>query len=291
MHPIMLLLGGGAAFGVAKLLQKKPVQGVTVPTASGIPVHVVTPVPPAVTASQVAATPVKPPVPAPAAQQPVPHVTSSQGVVYAPPAAVTQISPGVVQLAPIVITPTGASSVAISTTTDVQKALNTLGFGPLTEDGKLGPLTLNAIKAFQGKNGLVVDGNAGPATKSKLSEALTKLASSGPIAQAVQAAVNTPAEATGAPVSTVITTVVTNKDVQHALNLLGANPPLQEDGVLGAKSVAAIKTFQLSHGLVADGVAGPKTKTGLSAALQTKGVTMHGDYPTMSGGQFGSCWA
>jgi peptidoglycan hydrolase-like protein with peptidoglycan-binding domain len=299
MNPILLLLGGGAAFAAYKGMQKKPVQGTTIATPAGVPVHVVTPVPAAVTPSQVAATPVKPPVPAPSVHQSVPHVTQSSGVVYAPPAAVTQVAPGVVQLAPIVITPSGAASVAISTLTDVQKALNTLGFGPVAEDGKLGPQTIAAIRAFQGKNNLVVDGNAGPATKTKLSEALTKLASSGPATSAVLAAVNPPAAdavtgttGTPSPAPAPTVAVVTNKDVQHALNLLGANPPLQEDGVLGPKSVAAIKTFQLTHGLVADGVAGPKTKTGLAAALQAKGVSMHGDWhPAMSGGQFGSCWA
>lgn len=308
MNPMLLIAAGGAAWGLTRLLRKpgaESFQGASVVTSSGTPVHVVTPIPPVVTHAQATATPAKPPIPTSAVQHPVAHVTSAQGVVFSPPAAVTEVSPGVVQLAPIVVTPSGASSVAISSTLDVQRALNTLGYKPtLAEDGKLGPSTIANIKQFQSKSHITVDGNAGPTTKAKLSQALTQLASSGPGADAVQVAVSAPASAatTGTPAapstavvstSNVNTTVVTNRDVQHALNLLGASPPLQEDGNLGPKSIAALKTFQLTHGLVADGVAGPKTKTGLSAALAAKGVSMHGDYFGFgqARGQFGTAWS
>src|SRR4030095_3141070 len=46
---------------------------------------------------------------------------------------------------------------------------------------------------------------------------------------------------------------MSNAQVQHALNLTGASPKLQEDGNLGPKSVAAIKSFQAAHGLIPDG--------------------------------------
>ena len=46
----------------------------------------------------------------------------------------------------------------------IQNRLNELGFGPLTVDGKTGPATTNAIKLFQCKNNLKVDGIAGPKT-------------------------------------------------------------------------------------------------------------------------------
>jgi peptidoglycan hydrolase-like protein with peptidoglycan-binding domain len=62
--------------------------------------------------------------------------------------------------------------------------------------------------------------------------------------------------------------VVTNQDVQRALNQLGIpNPLLVADGIIGNKSIAAIKTFQNSNHLVVDGVAGPKTKAALQTAL------------------------
>jgi hypothetical protein len=57
------------------------------------------------------------------------------------------------------------------------------------------------------------------------------------------------------------------REVQHGLNVLGAAPPLTEDGNYGPKSVAAVKSFQMSIGLTADGIVGPKTVLGLQYAL------------------------
>jgi lysozyme len=51
--------------------------------------------------------------------------------------------------------------------------------------------------------------------------------------------------------------------VQTKLNAAGANPQLDVDGDLGPATSAAIKTFQTSHGLVADGIAGPQTLAAL----------------------------
>ena len=58
-------------------------------------------------------------------------------------------------------------------------------------------------------------------------------------------------------------------EVQRALNLAGADPQLAEDGVFGPASQAAVKTFQSSHGLTADGVAGPQTLAALGFAGAT----------------------
>jgi peptidoglycan hydrolase-like protein with peptidoglycan-binding domain len=51
--------------------------------------------------------------------------------------------------------------------------------------------------------------------------------------------------------------------VQMRLNAAGANPQLDVDGDLGPATSAAIKAFQTSHGLVADGIAGPQTLAAL----------------------------
>lgn len=63
--------------------------------------------------------------------------------------------------------------------------------------------------------------------------------------------------------------MATFQQIQQRLNALGANPPLTVDGIWGAKSIAATAAFQKSKGLVADGVAGPKTLAalGLSDAV------------------------
>ena len=56
----------------------------------------------------------------------------------------------------------------------LQESLNKLGFASGTADGKFGTKTEAAVKAFQLKHGLTVDGIAGPATIAKLKSLLTE---------------------------------------------------------------------------------------------------------------------
>lgn len=51
---------------------------------------------------------------------------------------------------------------------EIQQALAAAGFDPGPQDGKLGPRTKAAIRAYQQANGLAVDGIAGPNTQAKL---------------------------------------------------------------------------------------------------------------------------
>jgi peptidoglycan hydrolase-like protein with peptidoglycan-binding domain len=55
--------------------------------------------------------------------------------------------------------------------------------------------------------------------------------------------------------------------LQHSLNILGASPPLVEDGINGPKTIAAVKAFQSAHGLTVDGIAGPLTNAAIATAL------------------------
>lgn len=167
----------------------------------------------------------------------------------------------------VVITPTGATTLAVSTAQDVQKALNTLGMANplLTIDGKLGSMSITAIKKFQASAGLPQDGIPGSNTQSALQTAVARMAATGAaigLSPTVQAA--TLDNVTHAVASV---TVSSSKDVQHTLNMLGASPALTEDGILGPMSTAAVKAFQIAHGMMADGVPGPKTKTALAMAL------------------------
>ena len=68
-------------------------------------------------------------------------------------------------------------------------------------------------------------------------------------------------------VTTVIRPVQSVREVQEALNALGASPPLLVDGRMGRKTVAAIKVFQVTHGMLADGFAGPKTLTAMTISV------------------------
>ena len=54
-------------------------------------------------------------------------------------------------------------------------------------------------------------------------------------------------------------------DVQSVLNMMTPSPALTVDGVMGAKTIAAVKAFQTSKGLTADGKIGPMTRAALEA--------------------------
>lgn len=58
--------------------------------------------------------------------------------------------------------------------------------------------------------------------------------------------------------------------LQQSLNLLGAEPPLLVDGSYGPLSVAALKTFQQSHGLDPDGKLGPQSIAEIEKALAAR---------------------
>lgn len=297
MNPALLAAGAATLGFLGWKKFKKPsagdYQSVNVIGAGGVPIKVTTPVPNTVTKAQATATSTAPP----AKRVPVPTTVPGKGVTFAPANTLQVNSKGeVLQPPPIIVSPAGASSLAVGSVKDVQHALNTLGYSkpPLVEDGKLGPKTGMCIRAFQSKNRLTVDGNAGPATRAALSAALTQMAGgNSAIGNAVQTGnpasgkvtvrpvvkpvystqsqtelgpYDTAPNRAGQTVNTASALTMTNAQVQHALNLTGATPKLQEDGKLGPRSVAAIKSFQAAHGLIPDGVAGAKTKTALYLA-------------------------
>jgi peptidoglycan hydrolase-like protein with peptidoglycan-binding domain len=296
MNPGILKFGllGVAGYAIYKIVKSRQptasdYQSVPIVTATGVPGTVATPVSATITYNQAEEQPISEPVPVqpqpiPGAGitvsvPPVPTTIPGVGVTFAPPNSVEVTPSGVVtQMAPIIATPQGAASIAVGTTKDVQRALNTLGYMPkLDEDGKLGPKTTANIKAFQSKNGITPDGIAGPITKSALSAALVAQAAGGSNAGAT-AQLSAPQTGiaispSGAAIDTKPAMAWTTKDVQHALNVLGASPKLAEDGQTGPKTVAAIKSYQTSVGLTPDGIAGPKTKTALYLSVAQASVT------------------
>ena len=56
--------------------------------------------------------------------------------------------------------------------------------------------------------------------------------------------------------------------VQQSLNTLGEEPPLLVDGSYGLGTMAAVKAFQLAHGLTVDGKVGPATIAAIEQALE-----------------------
>lgn len=262
MKALLLLAGAAAAgLGIFELTKKQAFQVTSVTGAGGVPLKIATPVPDSVNQAQASGVTVG--GPSGGGNVIVNVQLPNRGEVYAPAKSIQADASGAAQAGPVLISPTGSTSMSIGSLKDIQRGLNTLGFLPLLkEDGKLGPATIANVKAFQSKSGLVVDGNAGPATKSALSAAISGFASSG------SAIASHPAVAAPTPQNTPPAAVtMSNADIQKNLNILGAKPPLSTDGKLGPMSIAALKSFQTSHGLAADGVAGPKTKTAIYIAV------------------------
>lgn len=55
--------------------------------------------------------------------------------------------------------------------------------------------------------------------------------------------------------------------IQRSLNQLGADPPLKVDGSYGRMTARAVRIFQTTHRLRADGFAGPQTLAAITVAL------------------------
>lgn len=102
----------------------------------------------------------------------------------------------------------------------LQINLNILNYNAGTADGVFGNGTKNAVKRFQRAYGLTADGVAGKNTIEKLNDVC--------------------------------------KQLQKDLNSLGYKCGTA-DGILGTNSVNAIKKFQRTNGLTADGIAGSQT--------------------------------
>lgn len=114
----------------------------------------------------------------------------------------------------------------------IQQRLKELGYYKGSIDGILGSQSTSAIRKFQRDYGLSVDGIVGPKTLSALG--LSGSSSSSYSATAIQQKLKNLGYYTGSI-----------------------------DGILGTKSVNAIRNFQRDYGLTVDGIVGPKTASAL----------------------------
>jgi peptidoglycan hydrolase-like protein with peptidoglycan-binding domain len=166
---------------------------------------------------------------------------------------------------PLVIQNGRMAPTRISTIADMQHALTFLkicGNQPLKDSGVLDAPTIACIKAFQTVMQIPVTGLDDPTTKMTLESAITKAG----ISTVAPTILSHPSVVSPPVINSKITT---ERDLQRGLNVLGASPKLKEDGVIGKVTIAAIKAFQVVHGLVADGGAGPQTKAVIQVAMQT----------------------
>ncbi|MFL1898032.1 peptidoglycan-binding protein [Streptomyces tauricus] len=133
--------------------------------------------------------------------------------------------------------------------TELQNLLNAHGAG-LVVDGQFGAGTLYAVREYQAATAIAVDGRVGPATKSKLyatggsAPAPINLQSSSCPANIVQGA-------KGGCVT----------ELQRLLRHQGY--AVDVDGDFGAGTASAVRAFQSSRGLTADGQVGTDTKRAL----------------------------
>lgn len=128
----------------------------------------------------------------------------------------------------------------------VQSKLKQWGYYTGVVDGIYGSKTVSAVKYFQQKNSLYVDGIAGPNTLSKMGITIG-LSTSSSLIRA------------GSSSSDI-------KKVQQRLKDLGYYQ-LSVDGIYGNGTITAVKNFQKANYLYVDGIAGPKTlaKLGITA--------------------------
>ncbi len=128
----------------------------------------------------------------------------------------------------------------------LQTRLEELGYYHNGLDGQFGNGVLTAVKQFQRNNGLTVDGKVGPLTMAKLN---SKDAVDAPTVEANKTL------AYGASGESV-------KELQRELRATYYYAG-KIDGVFGTELSRAVKWFQASAGLTADGKVGPATKNAL----------------------------
>jgi len=146
---------------------------------------------------------------------------------------------------------------------EMQEALIKLGYLKGEADGKFGNATENAVRAFQRKNKLNVDGLAG-------SETLALL-----FAQASGSGSDTDGSAYGSGKTLFGGNYSTIKSGSKASRIKVLQKALiqlkylsgKADGKYGKKTTAAVKAFQSVHSLKADGLAGKKTLKALEKAV------------------------
>lgn len=158
----------------------------------------------------------------------------------------------------------------------IQEKLNRLG-ASLDTDGVRGPKTIAAVRDFQAKHGLVVDGLPGAATNAKLDAVLAPAATTYRDITGIQRAVRAAADNVNGPDTRKRVDAVRKASTwggrQHpyGVKYTQAVVGTKADGVWGKNSNTAhdatVRAIQAAVGAGVDGIWGTETDTKVNAAL------------------------
>jgi peptidoglycan hydrolase-like protein with peptidoglycan-binding domain len=144
--------------------------------------------------------------------------------------------------------------------TQLQSFLKIRGLAVGKVDGRFGPATQAAVRAFQAGQGLVADGLVGPATRG----AIRKVAESAAFAELLSPA---------GPILKLGVSSPTVVELKRWLWAAGYDPgPRPYRRAFDAPTDAAVRSLQRAHGLVIDGQVGPMTRAALLEALSLVGA-------------------
>ena len=169
---------------------------------------------------------------------------------------------------------------------ELQNILIALGYMNGMADGVCGTATVNAIKIFQASHGLIADGVCGTATFDAINiDAEAFMAGDKSVMVSSQYTKQSIPNDDTAVLGSVIKYGMHGEGVTDLQNKLIARGFMsgEADGICGSNTVEAIKRFQASEGLTADGVAGVLTLSRLNNNIDNfnPGVTYsdEGNYP------------
>jgi peptidoglycan hydrolase-like protein with peptidoglycan-binding domain len=146
----------------------------------------------------------------------------------------------------------------------LQSWLHKAGFNPGAIDGVYGANTERAVKEFQKKVGITVDGIAGKQTY----QALQKYVRAQTTVSRSNSSSNSRDDWTGQTLREGSRGQAV-KDLQIKLQRLGYNVG-SIDGIYGKQTAAAVKSFQKARGLTPDGIAGRNTYNAIEQALRQR---------------------
>ncbi|MBR1585385.1 MAG: peptidoglycan-binding protein, partial [Clostridia bacterium] len=155
---------------------------------------------------------------------------------------------------------------------EVQKLLKKYGYFSGTVDGKYGQSTAAAVRLFQSRNGLKVDGKVGAKTLAVLE--------SGDVIEAT-------GETQGLTANGSLVVGSTGEEVVELQTLLKELGYFKgnADGVFSKTTETAVKAFQTRNGLIADGKVGYVTWNRLHNNPVQKGETLNGSLSTGATGE------